>query len=62
MSASRPARRLACALVVAALAAPASAQLVNSEWNTASGDWNVATNWFPNDVPDNGGGVSDAGD
>ncbi len=34
------------------------AQLVNSEWNIGNGDWNVATNWFPNDVPDNGGGIT----
>ena len=33
-------------------------QLVNSEWNAGSGNWNIATNWFPNDVPDNGGGIT----
>ena len=36
----------------------AQAQLVNSEWNVGNGNWNVATNWFPNDVPDNGGGIT----
>ena len=36
----------------------AHAQLVNSEWNVGNGNWNVATNWFPNDVPDNGGGIT----
>lgn len=39
-------------------AGAAMAQLVNSEWNTGSGTWNIATNWFPNDVPDNGGGLT----
>jgi hypothetical protein len=37
---------------------PAKAQLVNSEWNTGNGSWNVAGNWAPNDVPDNGGGFT----
>ena len=40
------------------LTAAARSQLVNSEWNTGNGNWNVATNWFPNDVPDNGGGIT----
>jgi hypothetical protein len=37
-------------------AAVARAQLINSEWNTANGNWNVAANWLPVDVPDNGAG------
>ena len=41
-----------------AIAPAAHAQLVNSEWNTGNGNWNVATNWFPNAVPDNGGGFT----
>ena len=40
------------------LTAMARSQLVNSEWNMGNGNWNVATNWFPNDVPDNGGGIT----
>lgn len=50
--------RLACILVVLEISSTGFAQLVNSEWNTGSGNWNVATNWFPNDVPDNGGGLT----
>jgi autotransporter-associated beta strand protein len=36
---------------------PAAGQ-INSTWNTGNGTWNVATNWAPNDVPDNGGGLT----
>jgi hypothetical protein len=39
-------------------AAISRAQLVNSEWNVGAGNWNVPGNWFPNDVPDNGGGFT----
>jgi hypothetical protein len=58
MSARYVVRSLACALLVVALSTPLQAQLVNSEWNTGSGAWNIPTNWFPNDVPDNGGGLT----
>src|SRR4051812_48330910 len=27
--------------------------VITSEWNTASGNWNVPANWAPADVPDN---------
>jgi hypothetical protein len=37
-------------------AASARAQLIQSEWNAGDGDWNVAANWSPVDVPDNGAG------
>lgn len=33
-------------------------QLINSEWNTGNGTWNVAANWTPVGVPDNGGGFT----
>lgn len=45
-------------LMAAALSRPAHSQVVNSEWNTGNGDWNVAGNWFPNAAPDNGGGFT----
>ena len=48
---------LALALTLV-LTATARSQLVNSEWNAGNGNWNLATNWFPNDVPDNGGGIT----
>src|SRR5687768_17292656 len=55
-------RRCAATIVALALlvfAQPARAQVVvPSEWNTGNGNWNVAGNWFPNDVPDNGGGFT----
>jgi hypothetical protein len=55
-------RRTVGAALVAALVSlgggAVHAQAVNSEWNTGSGNWNVPTNWLPNDVPDNGGGLS----
>ena len=55
----KPVLSFAFALFLATVAAGiARGQLVNSEWNTGNGDWNVATNWFPNDVPDNGGGLT----
>ena len=44
---------LAAAVQSALTGSMALAQLVNSEWNTGNGNWNVATSWFPNDVPDN---------
>lgn len=36
----------------------ARGQVVNSEWNSFNGAWNAAGNWLPNDVPDNGGGLT----
>ena len=55
----KPVLSFAFALFLATVhAGIARGQLVNSEWNTGNGDWNVATNWFPNDVPDNGGGLT----
>jgi hypothetical protein len=50
--------RSVAVVVLVLIGSHAEAQLVNSEWNVGSGDWNVATNWFPNDVPDNGGGFT----
>lgn len=52
-----------CALAIALLASAicsslARAQVVNSEWNTGNGSWNVVGNWFPSAVPDNGGGFT----
>src|SRR4051812_43635573 len=36
----------------------ARAQLVNRDWNTGSGNWNVPANWAPNtSAPDNGAPV-----
>jgi len=36
----------------------ARAQLVNRDWNTGSGNWNVPGNWTPNtSAPDNGAPV-----
>src|SRR5260370_26716819 len=29
---------------------------INSSWNGGTGNWNVATDWTPNGVPNNGGG------
>ena len=56
---NKPSIRIGLAIgVLLALVHPLSAQLVNSEWNTGNGSWNVTTNWFPNDVPDNGGGIT----
>src|SRR5688572_23609970 len=53
-------RRCAALLVAVALlvfSQSARAQVVvPSEWNTGNGSWNVAGNWFPLDVPDDGGG------
>jgi hypothetical protein len=43
---------------IVAGAAIGQAQVVNSEWNTGNGDWNVAANWFPSAAPDNGGGFT----
>jgi hypothetical protein len=54
----RVASRLLTFLAAALAASSGQAQLVNSEWNTVSGNWNVPGNWFPNDVPDNGGGFT----
>ena len=58
MSAHWLLRSVAVVVLVLLFAPLANAQLVNSEWNVGSGDWNIATNWFPNDVPDNGGGFT----
>ncbi|MBA3484054.1 MAG: hypothetical protein H0T51_19795, partial [Pirellulales bacterium] len=50
---------LFAALTMLASSRPAEAQVVvPSEWNTGNGNWNVAGNWFPNDVPDDGGGFT----
>jgi hypothetical protein len=50
---------LSAAALAAGVAAPSAyAQIVNSTWNTGNGTWNIATNWAPNDVPDNGGGLT----
>lgn len=49
--------KLAAVFCLAAVS-PAAAQLVNNEWNTGSGDWNIPANWSQNDVPDNGGGLT----
>jgi hypothetical protein len=38
------------------LAGTARAVIINSEWNTGSGFWDVADNWAPADVPDNASG------
>jgi hypothetical protein len=47
------------ALAIAAVTASLGyAQVVNSQWNTGNGSWNVATNWTPNAIPDNGGGFT----
>jgi hypothetical protein len=43
-------------LLLLVAVSPAKAQL--AEWNTGNGSWNVAGNWAPNDVPDNGGGFT----
>ncbi len=45
-------------VILAAVAGMAQAQVVNSEWNTGIGNWNVPANWFPNAVPNNGGGFT----
>ncbi len=47
--------RVSCGLLALLFSTQSSnAQAVASEWNTGSGDWNIAANWFPNQVPDNG--------
>ncbi len=51
-------RMLAIAFVVVLFSHSALAQIVNSEWNVANGNWNVAANWFPNASPNNGGGFT----
>jgi hypothetical protein len=54
-------RRVCFAFVMFAFGSavrPASGQIVNSEWNASNGNWNVTGNWFPNAVPDNGGGFT----
>ncbi len=54
-------RTLAVCGLTAALAASASAQVVNYEWTGAGGDnnWNNAANWNPSGVPAIGGSGSD---
>src|SRR3954466_6672214 len=49
--------RVAFALIVLQFAVPtdARAQVVNSDWNVAAGNWNVAGNWSPVGVPNNSG-------
>lgn len=49
---------VAAVLLAETLATPAQAQLVNSQWATGNGSWNVLGNWLPNDVPDNGDGFT----
>jgi hypothetical protein len=44
---------LAVSLIVAV---PARAVIINSEWNAGNGNWNVAANWDPVDIPDNASG------
>lgn len=52
-----PSRYALLTVFLFVLAPAASGQVVvPSEWNAASGAWNVPGNWFPNDVPDNGAG------
>lgn len=58
MSFHRSLRPLVSVLAVLLSISVANAQVVNSEWNVGNGNWNVPTNWFPNDVPDNGGGFT----
>ena len=42
-------------VVLFALNESAPAQVINSEWNAGSGNWNVPGNWFPSaSSPDNG--------
>lgn len=53
----KPWRRSAAAMLMAASAA-VQAQVVNSQWNAGTGNWNVTGNWTPADVPDNGGGFT----
>src|SRR5262245_47606290 len=52
--------RIALVLVglLGTLTKDVGAQVVNSEWNTGNGNWNVPTNWLPNASPDNGGGFT----
>lgn len=46
----------ALCVIACAVAGSTGFAQINSEWNTGNGIWNVPTNWFPNDVPDNGSG------
>ena len=50
--------RIFCALCFFVVVPRSSAQVVNSEWNTGNGNWNVPGNWFPAAAPDNGGGFT----
>ena len=43
---------------IASVSLPCHAQIVNSQWVPASGNWNLATNWNPNAAPNNGGGFT----
>ena len=44
------------ALALAGGAVRARAGTINTAWNGGTGNWNVATDWTPNGVPNNGGG------
>ncbi len=43
---------------IASISLPCHAQIVNSQWVPASGNWNLITNWTPNAAPNNGGGFT----
>jgi hypothetical protein len=43
---------------IASIGLPCHAQVVNSQWVPASGNWNLITNWTPNAAPNNGGGFT----
>ncbi|HEY4232877.1 MAG TPA: hypothetical protein VGM76_05610 [Lacipirellulaceae bacterium] len=43
---------------IASVGLPCHAQVVNSQWVPASGNWNLATNWNPNGVPNNNGAIT----
>ena len=44
--------------IILLLAAANNVLGVSAEWNTGPGDWNIPINWFSNDVPDNGSGLT----
>jgi hypothetical protein len=53
-----PRHSVALGLLIAAASAvaPAEADVINSQWIAGSGNWNVAANWNPAVVPNNGAG------
>jgi hypothetical protein len=48
--------RLLSVILLLTAVSTARAVIINSEWNTGNGFWNVAANWAPVDVPDNASG------